>query len=111
MTCYTNDNRPDTWENLPPAGSLDDLPGYPAVPESGLFDPAVTTQATDAQGRYGWDVAGGCWYVVIEADGYTTRVSPAVGVPPEVTNLDLTLDLILGPQYGPRLFLPFMGSQ
>jgi hypothetical protein len=36
-------------------------------------------------------VAKGCWYVVVRAEGYESRVSPVVGVPPEVTDLDLAL--------------------
>jgi hypothetical protein len=45
-------------------------------------------------GRYGWDVAAGCWYVVVRAPGYETVTSPVVGVPPEVTDLDLDLSAI-----------------
>lgn len=56
-----------------------------------LIDPFVNPQITGADGRYGWNVAEGCWYVVVEADGHETRVSPVVGVPPEVTDLDLTI--------------------
>ncbi len=56
-----------------------------------LISPFVNPQTTGIDGRYGWDVAEGCWYVVVEADGYETRVSPVVGVPPAVTDLDLTV--------------------
>ncbi|MCB0005767.1 MAG: hypothetical protein KDE04_04915, partial [Anaerolineales bacterium] len=40
---------------------------------------------------YGWDVATGCWFVVVEAPGYATLTSPVVGVPPEVVDLNLSL--------------------
>lgn len=33
----------------------------------------------------------GCWYIEVRAEGYQTLVSPVVGVPPEVTDLDLAL--------------------
>src|SRR5690606_32306788 len=46
---------------------------------------------TNDIGYYGWDVAEGCWYVVVEAEGYDTLTSPVVGVPPEVTDLHLAL--------------------
>jgi ELWxxDGT repeat protein len=55
------------------------------------IDPAVNPQTTGSDGRYAWDVVEGCWYVVVEAAGYPTVVSPLVGVPPEVTDLDITL--------------------
>ena len=65
-------------------------------------EPAVNPQYTDADGRYGWDVAEGCYYVVVLADGYAERVSPIVGVPPAVTDLDLELT----PQ--PKRYLPMI---
>jgi hypothetical protein len=106
--CYTVDNRPDIWENLDPVSSMDNLPGFPAIEDSGRIDPAVNPQTTGADGRYGWDVAGGCWYIVVQAEGYTTRVSPAVGVPPEVTDLDLTLEPLTNLQNEDRLYLPIV---
>jgi hypothetical protein len=36
-------------------------------------------------------VVEGCWYVAVQAKGYKTRISPLVGVPPAVTDLDLKL--------------------
>lgn len=32
-----------------------------------------------------------CWYVSVKAEGYRTEISPMVGVPPEVTDLDIQL--------------------
>ncbi len=57
----------------------------------GRMSPAINQQPTDETGWYGWDVAVGCWYVTVSADGYTSIVSPVVGVPPEVTDLDLEM--------------------
>lgn len=66
--------------------------GVLASPFTGTIDPAVNPLVTDASGKYGWDVAAGCWYVTVAKPGYALRVSPVVGVPPAVTDLDLTLE-------------------
>ena len=60
--------------------------GNPAV------EPDVNPFITNDAGYYGWDVAIGCWYVEVSADGYQALTSPVVGVPPAVTDLDLTLN-------------------
>jgi hypothetical protein len=65
--------------------------GVEENPLSGNMDPAVNPFVSNADGYYGWDVAEGCWYVVVEAEGYRTLTSPVVGVPPEVTDLHLEL--------------------
>ncbi|PDW01206.1 leucine-rich repeat domain-containing protein [Candidatus Chloroploca asiatica] len=71
-------------------------------PELTPVAPELSFQHTDATGYYGWDVSEGCWYVRVEATGYTTLVSPVVGVPPEVTDLDLVLSR------AQRVFVPFL---
>jgi len=103
------DTRPNTCES-----NLSKTPGTPwsqAAPvDLGLLVdpvirpvmPAVSRQYTDATGRYGWDVPEGCWYVEVEAEGYVPLVSPVVGVPPEVTDLDLALRPIQ------RIYLPLV---
>jgi len=53
--------------------------------------PKLPFQHTTVAGYYGWDVPQGCWYVTVEAEGYASLTSPVVGVPPAVTNLNLTL--------------------
>jgi hypothetical protein len=71
----------------------------PAPTELGVLEPSgsnrisprVNPFISNADGYYGWDVAQGCWYVVVVAEGYQTLTSPVVGVPPEVTDLDLEL--------------------
>jgi hypothetical protein len=60
------------------------------------------------EGRYGWDVAKGCWYITVEAEGYQTRVSPAVGVPPAVTDLNLTLYPLSTIQSDGTVYLPLI---
>lgn len=88
MTCESNLSKAAgaPWSQTAPT-----LLGVAAVPLPNLIDPTLTSQITDSEGYYGWDVAAGCWYVVVEADGYETLVSPVVGVPTEVTDLDLML--------------------
>jgi uncharacterized repeat protein (TIGR01451 family) len=87
-TCESNLSKPDgaAWSQPAPVGE-----GILANPDSGLIDPAVNPQTTNSAGRYGWDVAAGCWFVIIQAPGYESVTSPVVGVPPEVTDLDLGL--------------------
>ena len=92
------DTRPQTCES-----NLSKTPGEPwsqpapvdegmiANPGNPPIAPAISYQMTDEVGYYGWDVSTGCWYVEVEAEGYRSLVSPVVGVPPEVTDLDLTL--------------------
>jgi hypothetical protein len=63
--------------------------------QSEKIDPHNNPQFTDGTGHYGWDVAGGCWYVVVEKEGYEDLTSPVVGVPPAVTDLDLELSALL----------------
>lgn len=89
-TCHTIITKGTTpWNDLQSAPEQGRSADTDADPQE--MDPTVNPLITDSNGYYAWDVAGGCWYVVVEADGYETRISPAVGVPPEVTDLDLTL--------------------
>lgn len=76
-------------------GWTDPCPDAPTslgvAPGPGTYDPAVNPQSTDANGHYGWDVAAGCWFVTVTAAGYDDATSRVVGVPPEVTDLDVEL--------------------
>ena len=93
-TCQSNlsrdldgDGDPDVpWSQEAPTGL-----GVFELPIEGNIDPAVNPQQTGGDGHYGWAVPEGCWYVVVQAQGYATLVSPLVGVPTEVTDLDLQL--------------------
>lgn len=58
---------------------------------SQTVSPAINPQITGVDGKFGWDVAEGCWYVVVNAKGYSDQISPIVGVPPNVTDLDIRL--------------------
>jgi hypothetical protein len=93
-----DDDRPNTCEsNLSkPAGTPWSQPaptelGIIANADVTAIAPRLPYQHTTADGYYGWGVSQGCWYVTVEAAGYESLVSPVVGVPPEVTDLDLAL--------------------
>ncbi len=65
--------------------------GMAADPDLSLMSPAAPEQITGSDGHYGWDVGPGCWYVQVSAPGYATKVSPVVGIPSAVTDLDMAL--------------------
>ncbi len=89
--CRTVDTRSaPEFAGEPPANLASGVPADPTLMPAEI-DPLVNPQTTNVEGRYGWNVAIGCWFVVVEAPGYVTRISPAVGVPPEVTDLNLAL--------------------
>lgn len=89
--CRTVDTRSaPEFAGEPSANLASGVPADPSLAPAEI-NPQVNPQLTNVEGRYGWDVAIGCWFVVVEAPGYATRVSPAVGVPPEVTDLHLAL--------------------
>lgn len=87
-TCESNLSRTDGEDWSQPAPTDE---GVVADAESGRISPTVNPFISSATGYYGWDVAAGCWYVTVSADGYEPLTSPVVGVPPEVTDLDLAL--------------------
>ncbi len=95
--CMTVDTRPDAVKDVEPwSGVADHTPGANDEQIQVDFDPpqiepAQNPQRTNSEGRYGWDVVAGCWYIQVTAPGYNSRVSPLVGVPPEVTDLNLGL--------------------
>jgi len=76
----------DPWDQVAPTGI-----SIVADTNSGTIDPATNPLFTDEVGHYAWDVAEGCWYIVVQADGYETQTSPVVGAPPEVTDLNMEL--------------------
>lgn len=95
----------EPWSGLPdhqPSVSDERLvPNFEPVE----IDPPQNPQRTNDEGRYGWYVVEGCWYIQVEAPGYEPRVSPLVGVPPEVTDLDLGLTATTN---GPAIYLPLL---
>ncbi len=102
--CRTVDTRSgDTWDNEPVA-DVHLGAALNSTIDADLINPDVNPQRTDAAGRYGWDVAEGCYYVLVAAAGYEERISPIVGVPPAVTDLDLKLMPLVAPQHS--IFLP-----
>jgi hypothetical protein len=99
-TCESNASRPEDapWSQQVAADDGEQVPAD--SPRIRLIaDPDNTHEknptTTDEAGWYGWDVAHGCWYVIVAKEGYETLVSPVVGVGEdpigEVTDLDLEL--------------------
>ncbi len=85
--CQTNESKGDgPWDQ--PAPTAEGTLVNAASPE---ISPNVNPFVTNDAGYYGWDVAEGCWYVIVTAEGYQDLVSPVVGVPSEVTDLHLAL--------------------
>jgi hypothetical protein len=99
--CRTVNSRPDdkegiygAWSGLEAAELETGVwvnPALLTINSTQAISPTINPQTTGNNGRYGWDVAEGCWYVVVQADGYESIISPLVGVPPEVTDLDIAL--------------------
>ncbi|MEZ4727816.1 MAG: hypothetical protein R3E79_11865 [Caldilineaceae bacterium] len=103
-TCQSNRSKAT---NAPWSQSAPVELGRLVNPEEDAISPTVNRMPTDNAGRYGWDVSQGCWYVVVTAPGYTMLVSPVVGVPPAVTDLDLRLaPIVVDPQHA--LYLPMV---
>lgn len=87
-TCQSNLTRDEgePWSQEAPTDE-----GVAADPDTAPIDPRVQPFTTDHRGYYGWDVGEGCWYVTVSHPDYQSLTSPVVGVPPEVTDLDLQL--------------------
>ena len=106
--CRTVTTRPGgasgNWSGLPAANLASSvLPDLLFDP--GEISPVVNPQQTNSIGYYGWDVAKGCWFVKVEAAGYKTVISPLVGVPPAVLDLDIKMDAA-----GGKVFLPALSK-
>ncbi len=69
---------------------------YELIDGSPTIAPQVNPQLTDDAGHYGWDVIAGTYRVLVEAEGYESQTSPAVTVPPPVTDLNLALTPVSG---------------
>jgi 5-hydroxyisourate hydrolase-like protein (transthyretin family) len=102
-TCESNNSKPRSqrWSQPAPIDK-----GIVALPDAQFISPTTNVQTTGPSGGYGWDVAAGCWYVVVEAPGYNRLVSPVVGVPSAVTDLNLNLQSTNATDY--RLHIPMV---
>jgi hypothetical protein len=58
---------------------------------NGLQFGQVNPQTTDEQGRYGWDVPAGSYFVTVQKSGFRDYQSSPVTVPPLVTDLNIPL--------------------
>jgi len=106
--CETTDTRGTAWSQIAPAeeGEMIDA-DLELLSESPTISPTINPLITGSDGYYGWDVAEGCWYVTVEADGYEPKVSFVVGVPPAVTDLDIALQP-LAVVADKRVYLPLI---
>ena len=89
-TCESNLSKADgaAWSQEVTADNLADA----LLPPMEWIDPQANPQMTNSIGYYGWLVATGCWFVTVDAEGFEPYTSALVGVPPEVTDLDITLE-------------------
>jgi hypothetical protein len=98
----------ETWSDQPAAdlaagGWLN--PDLLEIDSTVGISPTINPQTTGSDGRYGWDVSEGCWYIAVSAEGYETQVSPLAGVPPEVTDLNIALEATAT---GESVYLPLV---
>ena len=105
--CRTIDTRDgNDWSGLPTATLSSGVaidPLADSLNDIQQINPQANPQRTGSEGRYAWDVVEGCWFVVVEAAGYATVVSPLVGVPPAVTDLNLQMKKALNAVYLPLM--------
>ncbi|NJM41565.1 MAG: hypothetical protein HC853_12780 [Anaerolineae bacterium] len=108
-TCRTIETRGGSdWSNVTTATLVSSQvisPVLDALRDTQQISPTINPQRTGSDGRYAWDVVEGCWYISVAALGYQSRVSPLVGVPPAVTDLDIRLTL---GQSGRSVYLPII---
>jgi hypothetical protein len=111
--CRTNETRPPStggiygqWSALPSA-QLDAgvwmNPEWATINGTQAISQMMNPLEAAPDGHYGWNIGEGCWYIVIEAPEYPTRISPLFGVPPQVTDLDIAL-----PIEAERIYLPLL---
>lgn len=89
-TCESNESKETGAKWAQPAPTELGVTANPYA-EPQMMSPKVNPFISNQIGYYGWDVAAGCYYVVVTHPGYQTLTSPVVGVPSEVTDLNLQL--------------------
>jgi Bacterial Ig-like domain (group 3) len=80
--------------------SFDEAGPFAAVPnESTVMSPANRTNpdTTNADGMFGWDVLAGYYTIEASKSGCDSQTTPALDVPPPVSNLELTLTCLSPP--------------
>jgi hypothetical protein len=97
-TCESNATKgTDGWNATPVPSDSSSYELANIYADPAIMDPEVNPFVTNAEGRYGWDVAAGCWFIEVSKTGYVTKRSTVVGVPTEVTDLHLALQPVAGP--------------
>ena len=86
-TCESNNSKPDgaRWSQPAPTNE-----GQEA--DTAHISPARNPLYTGSDGRYGWTVPNGCWYVLVtNPPDYYATASFVVGTPPAVSDLNVAL--------------------
>jgi len=91
------------WESEPPVTVTLGVPLNPEV--NGTITPAINSITVASQGQFAWTLGEGCWYVLAQAVGYESQTSPAFGVPPVMTKLQIELQhiTVIRPVYLPLI--------
>ncbi|MEM7797972.1 MAG: hypothetical protein AAF633_02175 [Chloroflexota bacterium] len=94
--CRTVNSRPNSsnWSGLS-AATVDqtEFVSQTEMRTGGQADPPVNPQQTGENGEFGWGMTAGCYYVVVEADGYETQISPVFGILDTANVTDLAFEL------------------
>ena len=86
-TCESNASRGSNPWSQPSRNQ-----GQEVDPSSVPISPAVNPLTTNAQGRFGWTVPAGCWFVLVTAPpSYSPETSPVAGVPTDVHDLNVEM--------------------
>lgn len=87
-TCESNASKgSNPWSQPAPTNQ-----GQEVDPSSTQISPAMNPLSTNAQGRYGWTVPAGCWFVLVtDPPTFSSVTSPVVGVPTDVHDLNIEL--------------------
>ncbi|MDM8519392.1 FG-GAP-like repeat-containing protein [Anaerolineales bacterium HSG6] len=84
------------WQQESPAALEAGLPVNPTVDEASnitTVSPTINPQQAGQEGQFGWQLPEGCWYVQVQADGYQSQTSPIFGTPPQISMINLSMQL------------------
>ncbi|MCS7283265.1 MAG: carboxypeptidase regulatory-like domain-containing protein [Anaerolineae bacterium] len=80
VTCYYSDTEKNEW----------------VIWEAALYNNQLNPQSTDAEGRYGFMVPPGQYYVTASKPGYADNRTEVYTIPPEVTDANIPLTPLAG---------------
>jgi hypothetical protein len=96
-SCESNNSRLPglSWNQPAPEEGQGVRVDASALNASEQITPTINPLITGQDGHLAWQLAEGCWYVVVQAEGYESQTSPVIGVLPNasaVNDLELTLE-------------------